>query len=86
MALDPMLLDILACPDDKGPLLYFEAEDSLYNPRLRRRYTVTDGGQRIADGSGQSFAVIDDDHHAVAGQGQRRAMIGQHPIVKNQTV
>lgn len=43
MALDPMLLDILACPDDKGPLLYFEAEDSLYNPRLRRRYTVTDG-------------------------------------------
>ena len=43
MALDPMLLDILACPDDKGPLLYFEAEDSLYNPRLRRRYTVADG-------------------------------------------
>jgi uncharacterized protein YbaR (Trm112 family) len=43
MALDPMLLDILACPDDKGPLLYFEAEDSLYNPRLRRRYKVADG-------------------------------------------
>ncbi len=42
MALDPMLLEILACPEDKGPLWYFEAEDSLYNPRLRRRYSITD--------------------------------------------
>ena len=42
MALDPMLLEVLACPDDKGPLYYFEAEDSLYNPRLRRRYSITD--------------------------------------------
>ena len=43
MALDPNLLEILACPEDKGPLLYFEAEDALYNPRLHRRYTITDG-------------------------------------------
>ncbi len=43
MALDKLLLDILACPDDKGPLLYFEDEDSLYNPRLHRRYQVRNG-------------------------------------------
>ena len=42
MALDPQLLAILACPEDKGPLLYFESEDSLYNPRLRRRYSIRD--------------------------------------------
>jgi uncharacterized protein len=42
MALDPQLLEILACPDDKGPLLYFEDEDALYNPRLKRRYAITD--------------------------------------------
>ena len=42
MALDPHLLDILACPEDKGPLLYFEDEDALYNPRLKRRYDVVD--------------------------------------------
>ena len=42
MGLDPMLLEILACPDDKGPLLYFADEESLYNPRLRRRYAVRD--------------------------------------------
>ena len=43
MALDPMLLEILACPEDKGPLLYFADEDSLYNPRLRRSYAIRDG-------------------------------------------
>jgi uncharacterized protein YbaR (Trm112 family) len=42
VALDEKLLEILACPDDKGPLLYFPDEDSLYNPRLRRRYAVRD--------------------------------------------
>ncbi|MFL6205621.1 MAG: Trm112 family protein [Acidimicrobiales bacterium] len=42
MALDPQLLEILACPDDKGPLLYFEDESSLYNPRLKRRYAIKD--------------------------------------------
>lgn len=43
MALDPALLEILACPEDKGPLLYFEDESALYNPRLRRRYAIRDG-------------------------------------------
>jgi uncharacterized protein YbaR (Trm112 family) len=42
MALDAKLLEILACPDDKGPLLYFIDEDALYNPRLQRRYRVQD--------------------------------------------
>jgi uncharacterized protein YbaR (Trm112 family) len=43
MALDPRLLGILACPIDKGPLWYFEAEALLYNPRLRTRYRIEDG-------------------------------------------
>jgi uncharacterized protein YbaR (Trm112 family) len=42
MALDPQLLEILACPEDKGPLLYFADEAILYNPRLKRRYDVRD--------------------------------------------
>ena len=42
MALDQQLLDILACPEDKGALLYFESEQFLYNPRLKRRYEVRD--------------------------------------------
>ena len=40
---DARLLEFLACPEDKGPLYYFEGEDSLYNPRLRRRYLIKDG-------------------------------------------
>ena len=43
MALDPLLLEVLACPDDKGSLLYFEDEAVLYNPRLKRRYRIDDG-------------------------------------------
>jgi uncharacterized protein YbaR (Trm112 family) len=42
MTLDPKLLEILACPEDKGPLLYFEDESALYNPRLQRRYAIKD--------------------------------------------
>jgi uncharacterized protein YbaR (Trm112 family) len=43
VTLDKLLLTILACPEDKGPLLYFEDEDSLYNPRLQRRYPIRNG-------------------------------------------
>ncbi|MGI9032659.1 MAG: Trm112 family protein [Acidimicrobiales bacterium] len=42
MALDPLLLEILACPEDKGPLFYLAEEDTLYNPRLKRRYAIKD--------------------------------------------
>lgn len=38
--LDTNLLKILACPEDKGPLLYFAAENGLYNSRLKRRYRI----------------------------------------------
>ena len=40
---DVRLLEVLACPEDKGPLYYFENENSLYNPRLKRRYQIKDG-------------------------------------------
>jgi uncharacterized protein YbaR (Trm112 family) len=43
MALNAKLLEVLACPKDKGSLLYFADEGSLYNPRQKLRYPVTDG-------------------------------------------
>ena len=43
MGLDPLLVEVLACPVDKGPLLWFADEDILYNPRLHKRYDVRDG-------------------------------------------
>ena len=42
MALDPQLLSILACPQDKGPLYYLADINVLYNPRLRVRYDIRD--------------------------------------------
>ena len=60
MALDPKLLEILACPEDKGPLLYFEDEEILYNPRLKRSYAVRDGiPDMLID---ESTTVTDDEH------------------------
>lgn len=43
MALDPELLDILACPESKAPLIYFEAEGFLFCPKSRLKYPIQDG-------------------------------------------
>lgn len=43
MTLDPILLEVLVCPVDKGPLRWIQTEALLYNPRLRRAYRVKDG-------------------------------------------
>ncbi|MCY3851007.1 MAG: Trm112 family protein [Acidimicrobiaceae bacterium] len=43
MTLDIRLLEILACPIDRGPLLYFADEEMLYNPRLQKRYRIHEG-------------------------------------------
>ena len=60
MALDPQLLEILACPEDKGPLYYLADEDALYNPRLKRRYDVRDDiPVMLID----EATTVDDDEH-----------------------
>ena len=61
MALDPKLLEILAFPQDKGPLLYFADEQSLYNPRLHRRYRVLEGD--IPDLLIDDAETVDDAEH-----------------------
>lgn len=60
MALDPSLLKILVCPVDKGSLLYFEDDMTLYNPRLRRRYRVNGNvPDMLAD---HAETVLEDEH------------------------
>jgi uncharacterized protein YbaR (Trm112 family) len=63
MALDPLLLDILACPDDKGPLLYLPDEDTLYNPRLKRRYAIRDDIPNMLIDEAET--VSDDEHSRI---------------------
>jgi uncharacterized protein YbaR (Trm112 family) len=44
VAVDETLLSLLACPQDKGPLLYVkDSPEVFYNPRLRRVYQVDNG-------------------------------------------
>ncbi|MET0145960.1 MAG: Trm112 family protein [Ilumatobacteraceae bacterium] len=61
MTLDESLLQILACPQDKGPLFYLADEDALYNPRLQRVYDVRDG---IPVMLVEESRTVDDDERA----------------------
>jgi uncharacterized protein YbaR (Trm112 family) len=63
MSLDPLLLNLLACPIDKQALLYLAEHGVLYNPRLRRSYRVRDGiPVMLAD---QGETVTDERHRAL---------------------
>ncbi len=68
--LDPTLLSLLACPQDKGPLSLVRTEDGasvLYNPRLRRAYPIDDGiPVLLAD---EAREVGDAEHEAFTAQG-----------------
>ncbi len=61
MALNPTLLEVLACPRDKQPLYYFDDEGWLYNPRLRIRYAIDDDIPILLPASGEE---LDDEAHA----------------------
>ena len=63
MALDPRLLSVLACPQDKGPLYYLGDADGLYNPRLHRRYEIRDGIPVML--IEEAVAVDDSEHTAI---------------------
>lgn len=43
MGIDPQLLNVLACPQDKGSLTYLEKEQLLLNERLGVAYRIDDG-------------------------------------------
>jgi uncharacterized protein YbaR (Trm112 family) len=65
MSLSPSLLEILACPEDKGPLYYLESESLLYNPRLHRSYEVRDDIPVML--IPESTTVADDEHDRLMG-------------------
>ncbi len=71
MTLDPLLLEILACPEDKGPLVYFADESVLYNPRLRRTYAVRDDiPVMLVD---EATAVDDAEHERLMAKAQAQS-------------
>ncbi|MEV0295353.1 Trm112 family protein [Nocardia sp. NPDC050710] len=69
-ALDATLLSLLACPQDKGPLLLVRADDGsslLYNPRLRRAYPIENGIPVLLIDEGRD--VTDAEHAAFTATG-----------------
>ena len=79
MSLDPLLLDVLACPEDKGPLLWFEDEDVLYNPRLHKSYAVVDGVPVLL--VDEAVAVGDPEHERLMAKAEQRQGAGHRPGV-----
>ncbi|EPD58989.1 MULTISPECIES: Trm112 family protein [Streptomyces] len=62
---DDPLLQILACPLDKGSLHLLvptgpTEHEALYNPRLHRRYPIVDGIPQLLPSSGEQ--VSDAEH------------------------
>jgi len=43
MSLSQTLLDVLACPESKQPLIYFEEEGFLFCPASKLKYRIDDG-------------------------------------------
>ena len=72
-----MLLEVLACPLDHGPLLWFEDEQTLYNPRLRKRFAVDDGVPvLLAD---EATDVDDAEHGRLMATADRLGLRGTGP-------
>jgi uncharacterized protein YbaR (Trm112 family) len=68
--LDSLLVEILVDPEDKQPLWYFESDEVLYNPRLRRRYEIKDGIPVLLV---SEATAVDDDEHARREAGREHA-------------
>jgi len=61
VSIEPALLSILACPEDKGPLHWIADESILYNVRTRRAYRVVDGIPVMLVGES---TVLDETEHS----------------------
>jgi uncharacterized protein len=82
MSLEMPLLEILACPIDKGGLLYFRdegIEGVLYNPRLRRLYRVVDGRPVML--ANRAEAAPEAEHHRLLARAQAGHAAGTGGLV-----
>lgn len=62
MAIDPELIAMLVCPEDRGDLIHVDGQ-FFYNPRLRRAYPIRgDIPVMLID---EARDVDDDEHQAI---------------------
>lgn len=67
MTLDPILMNVLACPQDHGPLLLVD-EEVLYNPRLRKAYPIENGIPVLLIDEARD--VTDEEHESLVDRAQ----------------
>ncbi|WP_435971496.1 Trm112 family protein [Streptomyces sp. Qhu_M48] len=66
MNTDKILLRILACPLDKGPLTLPADQGALYNPRLRLSYPIVDGIPQLLPSSGRRVSAEEHERYAAS--------------------
>jgi uncharacterized protein len=70
--LAPLLLDVLVCPEDHLPLMYFPDESLLYNDRLHRVYKIVDGIPDLLIDDATEVAQSEHERLMAGGAGARR--------------
>ena len=70
MPLQPLLIEVLADPVDKGPLLYYEDRNLLYNPRSRVAYAISGSIPVMLPDEARA---VDDEEHAALMAGVQHA-------------
>ena len=79
MALDPALLEILACPRTRDRCTTSRTRTLLYNPRLRRAYEIRDGiPVMLVD---EARTVDDAEHARLQGRIDAEAIARRHTFV-----
>ena len=70
MPLQPLLIEVLADPVDKGSLLYYEDRNLLYNPRRRVAYAIAGSIPVMLPDEARA---VDDEEHAALMAGVQHA-------------
>ncbi|MEU8526668.1 MULTISPECIES: Trm112 family protein [Streptomyces] len=65
---DDPLLQLLACPLDKGPLTLPPGREVLYNPRLQLGYPIVDGIPQLLPSSGTRVSPEDHERYTSSGE------------------
>ena len=77
MPLQPLLIEVLADPVDKGTLLYYEDRNLLYNPRRKVAYAIS--GSIPVMLPDEARAVDEEEHASLMASSQHAVETGTRP-------
>ena len=80
MPLQPLLIEVLADPVDKGPLLYFENRELLYNPRRKVAYAISGSIPVMLPDEARAVDDAEDAYLMASASGAQETGSGRKPV------